>query len=167
MSKLPTAEETLNKLGLNGGYYVEPKIAIQAIESHTAAHTAALREELKETQNIADGQTYQLKRLVKKYDALRERVKELEAEKARILSEVTEINRLAKETRVNVCMRIIELETENSQYKEALEKIADRNTLMEVGGGSTVTDQLLRTIAKKALEKITQQQKVWVHMQKK
>jgi len=52
MTKLPTAEETLKKLGLNGGYYVVPKFALQAIESHTAAHTAALRKRVKELESL-------------------------------------------------------------------------------------------------------------------
>lgn len=80
--KLPTAEETLNQ-HLSGVYnpFGHPNLKssfIAAIESHTQAHTEGLREELKETQNIADASTYQLKRLVGKYNKLREKAKELE-----------------------------------------------------------------------------------------
>jgi hypothetical protein len=52
MTKLPTAEETLKKLHLNGGFYVRPEFAIEVIESHTAAHTAGLRERVKELESL-------------------------------------------------------------------------------------------------------------------
>src|SRR5690606_41147282 len=86
--KLPTEWDLLNKIWHIINQQVEEEILLSSevqyeiekhIESHTQAHTKELREELKETQNIADASTYQLKRLVGKYNKLREKAKELEA----------------------------------------------------------------------------------------
>lgn len=55
-AKLPTAEEVLRKFCgeniLNGGFYAGPKFALQAIESHTQAHTEGLRERVKELEEL-------------------------------------------------------------------------------------------------------------------
>lgn len=98
-AKLPTAEETLNTVVGDGCNFRklfgdnDTDWVIKAIESHTQSHT----------------------------EGLRERVKELEADNSRVLNQVKEINQLAKNTRANVTLRIIELETENTRLRDALE----------------------------------------------
>lgn len=81
--KLPTAEETLNQ-HLSGVYnpFGHPNLKssfIAAIESHTAAHTAGLREEIRQLQSDVAHNADKALEIAMERDALRERVKELEA----------------------------------------------------------------------------------------
>ncbi len=80
-----------------------------------AAHTATLQERVKELEN-----ELKLSEDTIKHQA--ERCLKLESDSSRVLNEVKEINQLAKKTRANVTLRIVELETENTRLREALER---------------------------------------------
>lgn len=87
-----------------------------------AAHTATLQERVKELEN-----ELKLSEDTIKHQA--ERCLKLESDSSRVLNEVKEINQLAKKTRANVTLRIVELETENTRLREALEKITNTPTV--------------------------------------
>ena len=82
MSKLPTAEETLNQ-HLSGVYnpFGHPNLEssfIAAIESHTAAHTAGLREEIVLYKKAILSEQGIQRSLKEKNKALRKRLGDLE-----------------------------------------------------------------------------------------
>lgn len=90
-AKLPTAEETLQTIyERNHKTVIDARIipnkfpsayretAIAAIESHTAAHTAGLRDQIADLERENNNYRIVYDSVVKNRDELRERVKELE-----------------------------------------------------------------------------------------
>lgn len=112
-AKLPTAEETLRKHIDNSDpmnqpfdemYVGETNAMIDAIESHTAAHTAALQESVKE--------------LEAKLTRLDKECEYLSAENTDLSYRIEGIRYYNKVLRE----RMKELEAENTRYREALER---------------------------------------------
>ena len=133
-NKLPTAEETLNH-HLAGVYnpFGHPNLKssfIEAIESHTASHTAALREENEKLKSWYSD-------LTKECSALRRRIEELTPSQEEEPEEYligaaaeyrTQSQRISElEDRYNrLNANYVDVVAENTRYRQALESIAQR-----------------------------------------
>lgn len=78
-AKLPTAYQSAQEHNAVDKYGKPQSEVLAAIESHTAAHTAALRDQIADLDRENNNYRLVYDSVVKNRDELRERVKELEA----------------------------------------------------------------------------------------